>query len=111
MGCGAQSEPEDARGAAERYVQALSDRDGEAACAELSAGAVTEIENTASKPCPKALDTLLEGLGGEGADLEVKEVNAAEDLGTVAIDGPRGEIVSELVLEDGEWKLTSPGGR
>lgn len=115
-GCGGSDDGrQGARETAERYVQALVDGDGEAACEQLSAPAVAEIEDRAGdRPCADALGVLLGALGSSGQELEdlsVTEVNVAGDVATATIDTPRGPVVSELELQDGEWKLASPGGR
>lgn len=115
-GCGEEepSGPDAAQATAERYAAAVAAGDGQAACAELSEGAIAEIESrTQGRECAEAVGVLLEAFGGEGAEgeIQVGEVNVAGDVATAAIDGPRGEVVAELVRERGEWKVASPGGR
>lgn len=103
---------EGAREAAERYVDALKEGDGEAACEVLTSGAVEELEDSADAPCAEAITGAL-GATGSGDDLSemrVTEVNAAEDVATATIvGGPTGRLTSELTHEDGEWRLASPG--
>lgn len=113
VGCGGdEDDAEGAQEAAERYVEALKEDDGEAACDVLTSGAVDELEDRADAPCPEAIGV---ALGGEGADdlsgLRVTEVNAAEDVATATIaGGPSGRFTTELKREDGDWRLTAPGG-
>lgn len=116
-GCGgsdAQNNQEAAREAAETYVQALKDGDGEAACDVLSRGAVEELETQARAGCP---DALAEALGTDGDadaeldDLRVTEVNVAGRVGTATIrGGPGGEVTNQMMREGGEWRLATPGG-
>ena len=111
--CRDEADKEGAQEAAERYVEALKQGDGEAACDVLTSGAVDELEDRANAPCPEAI---AEALGAEGADddlsgLRVTEVNAAEDVATATIvGGPSGKFTTELKREDGDWRLAAPGG-
>lgn len=100
--------------AAESYVEALREGDGDAACEMLSRGAVEQLEDQADAACP---DALAEAIGAEGAageelpDLEVTDVNVAGDVATATITGgPGGKVTNQMVRERGEWKFASPGG-
>lgn len=116
-GCGdspAEENMSAAREAADRYVEALREGDGEAACEVLTRGAVDQLEDQSDKPCPEALT---EVLGAEGAadgeldDLRVTDVNVAGDVATATIKGgPGGEVTNQMMRERGEWRLASPGG-
>ena len=110
--CGDEDDTEGAQEAAERYVEALQEGDGEAACDVLTSGAVDELEDRANAPCP---DAITDALGAQSADdlsgLRVAEVNAAEDVATATIvGGPSGQFTTELKREDGDWRLAAPGG-
>lgn len=116
-GCGdspAEENMSAAREAAERYVDALREGDGEAACEELSRGAVEQLEDQADTPCSEALTEILGAAGSsEGTleDLRVSDVNVAGDVATVTIKGgPQGSVTNQMMREGGEWKLASPGG-
>jgi hypothetical protein len=50
MGCGTTERAPDAAAVAERFHAALGDRDGEAACAELSAETASDLEQQAQAP-------------------------------------------------------------
>ena len=103
-----------AQEAAERYVEALADGDGEAACEVLSRGAVNQLEDQADRRCPEALTDVLGAAGSEGEgldDLRVSEVNVAGDVATATIKGgPQGKVTNQMTREGGEWKLASPDG-
>jgi hypothetical protein len=114
-GCGespAEENENAAREAAERYVEALREGDGEGACEELSRGAVAQLEDQAEAPCAVALTEALgagTGEGGELDDLSVGDVNVAGDVATAVIrGGPGGNVTNQLMREGGEWKLASP---
>jgi hypothetical protein len=111
--CGDEEDKEGAEEAAERYVEALKQGDGEAACDVLTSGAVDELEDRAAAPCPDAIAAAL-GVGGaddELSELKVTEVNATEEVATATIvGGPKGKFTAELRREDGDWRLTAPGG-
>ena len=105
---------EGAHEAAEAYVQALKDGDGEAACELLSRGAVDELEDRTGDECADSLGTLFGAVEGASEDLErleVTDVNVAGRVATATIaGGPGGEVTKELTREGEEWKLTSPIG-
>lgn len=116
-GCGQSSAEENmsaAREAAERYVEALREGDGEAACESLTRGAVAQLEDQADTSCPEALAEALGAAGpADGAldDLRVTEVNVAGRVATATIKGgPGGEVTNQMMREAGEWKLASPEG-
>lgn len=103
-----------AREAAEAYVQALKDGDGEAACELLTRGAVDELEDSTGRECAESLGQLfgaVAGAGDELAELRVTDVNVAGRVATARIvGGPGGAVTRELTREGDEWKLTSPIG-
>jgi hypothetical protein len=115
-GCGQSEEEdaaEDARATAERYVEALKEGDAEAACEELSQGSLAEISDQAGGgDCAATLAPVITRPESRDAvaNLEVVDVNASGETATATITGGPEEITNELVLEDGEWKLASPGG-
>ncbi len=115
VGCGespAEENANAAREAAERYVEALREGDGEGACDQLSRGAVAQLEDQAEAPCAEALTEVLGGAspeGGELDDLSVGDVNVAGDVATAVIrGGPGGNVTNQMMREGGEWKLASP---
>jgi hypothetical protein len=114
-GCGdspAEENEAAAREAAERYVQALREGDGEGACEELSRGAIAQLEDQAEARCAGAVTEALgagTGEGGELDDLSVGDVNVAGDVATAVIrGGPGGNVTNQMMREGGEWKLASP---
>jgi ketosteroid isomerase-like protein len=116
-GCGESASEENtsaAEEAAESYVAALREGDGEAACETLSRGAVAQLEDQADAPCSEALTDALGagGSAGEGLDdLRVTDVNVSGDVATATIKGgPGGTVTNQMLRERGEWKLASPGG-
>ena len=52
--CGSGQDAE-VEGVATDFHTAISDRDGDAACALLAPSTVTELESSAGKPCPQAV--------------------------------------------------------
>ncbi len=115
VGCGespAEENANAAREAAESYVEALKEGDGEGACDQLSRGAVAQLEDQAEAPCAEALTEALGAgspEGGELDDLSVGDVNVAGDVATAVIrGGPGGNITNQMMREGGEWKLASP---
>ncbi|MBA2567393.1 MAG: DUF4878 domain-containing protein [Thermoleophilaceae bacterium] len=105
---------EGAREAAEGYVQALKDGDGEAACELLSRGAIDELEDQTDGECADSLGALFGAVEGASEDLErleVTDVNVAGRVATATIaGGPGGKVTKELAKEGDDWKLTSPIG-
>jgi hypothetical protein len=55
VGCGASDRAPDAAATVERFQAALDHRDGEAACAELSAQTVSKLEQQEQRPCEEAI--------------------------------------------------------
>ena len=97
-GCGASDRESDAAAVAERFHAALEERDGEAACAELSRETASKLEQQEAVPCEEAVLALELPRGGAVAGREVYVRSASVDLvdgGTTFLDeGPRGWKVS-----------------
>ena len=114
-GCGGgeDDEPDEVREAAERYIEAVREADGEAFCQVLVRGAVEEIEGPTDRPCAELVTEEMaedEWAREEAQDLEVSEVNVEGDVATATLaGGPRGEVTQQYVREGGEWKLTLAG--
>lgn len=111
-GCGG-SNRDQARAAAEDYVEALQDGDAEAACELLTRGAANELEDRTGGDCGAAMNELfaaLEAQGGSLEDVQVDEVNAAGQVATATFTGSLGKATTELSKENGDWKLSSAPG-
>jgi hypothetical protein len=78
-GCGNSGAEQDVRDAASRFVSALEQRDGAAACDELSEHAQSTLEQEERKPCEEAV-TSLEPAPARVASAEVWMTSARADL-------------------------------
>src|SRR5207237_9632777 len=78
-GCGTAGSEHDARATARQFLTALDQRDGQAACDQLSEQTSSALEDAKEKPCEQAILEL--GLGGKGvAHTRVNLENAQVDL-------------------------------
>jgi|SRR4051812_41173359 hypothetical protein len=98
-GCGGGART-DVRSVSERFLLALGEHDGAAACATLSEQARTQLEDDEGKPCADAVT----GLGVQASSVgrvQVYMINAKADLA----DG------DSLFLSDGQdgWRLDAVG--
>jgi hypothetical protein len=97
-GCGVSEREADVAAVAERFYAAIAERDGEAACAELSEETASKLERQESAPCADAVLSLELPGGGEAAATGVWVRSASVDLadgGTTFLDeGPDGWKVS-----------------
>ena len=97
-GCGASDREADAAVVAERFHAALEQRDGDAACAELSEVTASKLEQQEEMPCEEAVLELELPRGGTAAVTEVYVTSASVALaegGTTFLDeGPEGWKVS-----------------
>jgi hypothetical protein len=102
MGCGTAGRERDARDAVARFQSALADRDGTAACAQLSSETSRKLELDEGSPCGRAILDL--GLPtGRPLDADVTISSAAVSL--------RGGAT--LFLDRGAtgWKISAAGCR
>ena len=99
-GCGTSDDRDQARAVVERFYEAVRAGDGAAACAELGASLLEQVESQTEQQCDEAI-TRLEYEGGVIVAAEVYITNAKVDLGT-------GESAF-LGREDDGWKLTAIG--
>ena len=102
-GCGTTDRASDAGAVAERFHGALDERDGDAACAELSQHTVGELEQQEEMPCEEAVLELELRRGGSATRVGVYVTSASVDLveGTTTFlnEGPDG------------WKVSAAGCR
>jgi hypothetical protein len=98
-GCGGGART-DARSVSERFLRALGEHDGAAACATLSQQTLSRLEDDEGKPCADAIGSL--GLQPSAVRrIEVYMINAKADLA----DG------DSLFLSNGQdgWRLDAVG--
>ena len=101
-GCGRDGDRAEVRGVADRFLQALEDHDGAAACAELSADTRKQLERSEHQSCREAVG----GMGLQRAPVTRVQVfitNAKADLAN-------GD---SLFLSQGTagWQLSAVGCR
>ena len=100
-GCGTADREADLMAVSDRFHAALEARDGAAACAELSRGAVHTLELQEKRRCPDAVLELDLPAGARASGAEVYVTSGYADLpGADAVfldDGPRG------------WKVAAAG--
>jgi hypothetical protein len=100
-GCAERSD--DAAAVVERFQTALDGRDGAGACAELSEGTASALEQQEGHPCGQAILDLDLAPGGEVADTSVYVTSASvslRDAGTLFLDE----------ASDG-WEISAAGCR
>jgi hypothetical protein len=96
-GCGTVGREGDARAVVERFQTALDDRDGAAACAELSSGTSKQLEQDEGTPCPRSILDLHLPVGTPaGAEVVVTSaVVSLREGSTLFLDqGPDGWEIS-----------------
>jgi hypothetical protein len=99
-GCGADASKRDVEQVVERFETALADRDGAAACAQLTAPTSAALAKQEQQPCPRAVL----GLGLRGA--------AAVTRTDVYLTSGFAEIGSEAVFLDQTsrgWRISAAG--
>jgi hypothetical protein len=102
MGCGTAGREHYARDAVARFQAAVADRDGAAACAELSSETSKKLELEEKVPCERAILGLGLPAGRPGvADVSVTSASVSLRGGTTLFldDGPGG------------WKISAAGCR
>jgi hypothetical protein len=99
-GCGQSDDRAAVRSVSDRFFASVDSGDGEAACAELSADARTELEGQEQRECRVAV-THLRLEGGAPAHIEVYLTNAKVDL-------PGGESAFLDRTQQG-WRLSAIG--
>jgi hypothetical protein len=102
-GCGRGDDERAVGAVTERFLRAVSDGDGERACAQLSDGARQALEQDESKPCPEAARELEGFEPARVARAEVFAVTAKVDLA----DGDS----AFLELTSRGWRLAAAGCR
>jgi hypothetical protein len=102
-GCGTTERAPDAEAVAERFHAALEQRDGEAACSELSEETASKLEQQEGTPCEEAVLRLELPRGGTAAETSVYITTASVLLaegGTTFLDeGSDGWKVSAAGCE------------
>jgi hypothetical protein len=104
-GCsGTQDDP--VRRAADSFYAALADGDGADACAMLSPRTASEVEQSAQKPCAKAIleEDIPDVTGGDGAP-GPREVSAYGTSAQVRYDGE----TAFLARYDDGWRVVAAG--
>jgi hypothetical protein len=102
-GCGSSERGSDAAVVAVRFHTAIGERDGMAACSELSEETATALEQQEGHPCDEAILDLDLAAGGELADASVYVTSASVSLrdgGTLFLDE----------ASDG-WEISAAGCR
>ena len=99
-GCGTASSEHDAKGSVQRFFEALSRHDGEAACHELSADAAAAVEGSEKKPCDEAVLSL--GL----AAAPVTKVQVFVDSAQARLRGGGAVFLDETPKG---WKISAAG--
>jgi hypothetical protein len=101
LGCGAWDRESAAAAVAERFHAAVGQRDGIAACAELSGETRSDLEQQEGAPCQEAVLSLELPTGGEAAVIDVFVRSASVDL----VEG------GTTFLEEGSggWKVSAAG--
>ena len=98
-GCSSQQDAA-ASDLAQQFYAALADRDGAAACRKLAPETLSELEESAAKPCPEAV--LEERLP------DVGEPSVVHVFGTMAQVRYAGESAFLSRFPDG-WRVTAAG--
>jgi hypothetical protein len=85
VGCGTGGSERDAKATVERFYAALQSRNGAAACAELTNGARSSLEQQEKEPCAKAIVSLqLSPASPSGAQVIVTSAIVRTDKGETA---------------------------
>jgi hypothetical protein len=102
--CGSTDRADDAAAVAERFQAALTARDGEAACAELSEETASRLESSEDEPCAEAILALeIPATGAAPAHTQVYVTSA-----TVELD--QGDTIFLDEGSDG-WRISAAGCR
>jgi hypothetical protein len=109
--CGGDDEPSTGPDeVTKQFLVALSEQDGDAACALISEGGIEDVEEQAGESCEDAVS----GEIGEVSDEDRRQVEDAtyeideesDDSASVTATRPDGDSETfELVTEDGEWRV------
>ena len=99
-GCGTSDDRDQARAVVERFYEAVRAGDGAAACAQLGASLLEQVESQTEQSC-RGVITRLEYEGGEIVGTEVYITNAKVDL--------RSGESAFLSREPDGWKLSAIG--
>lgn len=102
-GCGTADREEDVTAVVERFQTALAERDGRAACAELSEETASKLESQEEKPCGEAILELDLPEGGTVALARVETRSALAEL----------DEGSAAFLDEGAdgWRISDAGCR
>ena len=101
LGCGSTDRAPDAAAVAERFHAALEQRDGEAACSEVSEETASKLEDQAGSPCEQAILELALPRDGTAAESNVYVTSAS----VLLAEGGR------TFLDEGSdgWKVSAAG--
>jgi uncharacterized protein YceK len=100
-GCATTARDSDVAAVSDRFHAALADRDGAAACRELSTETRSALERDEGRPCAKAILALDLPAGAKAARAKVYVTSAYVDL-----EGPDSVFLDEG--PDG-WKVSAAG--
>jgi hypothetical protein len=100
VGCSTGPDSEAAQHVATRFVTAVSDDDGDLACALLSTAAAEEVAKSEGKPCPVAIGSMnlptSTAMTGSETYMRSAQVRSAND-------------VLFLAQFDGQWRVVAAG--
>jgi hypothetical protein len=102
VGCGAQPHDDEVTAVADAFHRAVVEGDGAAACAELAPGTLSELEQSAGKPCAEAVLEEPVRSSAESARVEV--------FGTQAMVGEGAGALFLSRFPDG-WKVMAAACR
>ena len=102
-GCGSSGRAHNATAVAEHFQAALDDRDGEAACAQLSDETAATLEQQEQRPCEEAILELELPSGGSVSEADVYVTSAA-----VVVTAGRTLFLNEAA---GGWEISAAGCR
>jgi hypothetical protein len=97
-GCGASGDRADAAGVVERFYDAVRHHDGEEACAQLTAAAVSAVESDSGQSCRSAIT---------GLDLQGGAITRAQVYLTSARVELRGGDNAFLDREPQGWRISA----
>ena len=111
--CGGESDEDKIRSLVTGVFDAAKDKDGKKFCDSFTEEAQRQLSGQTGDGCAKALETNPEFLDliAEQGEPEITEVKVDGDKGTVKAKSEQtGEDTTQVVKEDGDWKLSSAAG-
>jgi hypothetical protein len=115
--CGG-SDTDDARKAAEGYVQELGARDGKGTCAQMTKGlqrqfttAVTRTDTRfRGRSCPQVMQAALDMIPAEQlrqfSDAKIENLKVDGDAGSFRYKLSSIQVDGKVAKEDGDWKVS-----